>query len=198
MEYECIYENYYLEKVYLPDSIKKIDGSAIYNYASGFTIVASCNNYVAEDYSEYLYVGFEPTHKYDIKKVITPATLTSTGIRECICSGCGESKTEVLPKLKKNTLTASGKTVKLKAKKLKKKVLKIKAAKAVKIANAQGAVTYKLAKKNKKFTVAKNGKITVKKGLKKGTYKVKIKVTAAGNEAYAPVTKTVTVKIKVK
>lgn len=195
MEYECIYDNDYLEKVYLPDSIKKIDGNAIDSYASGFTIVASCNNYVAEDYSEYLYVGFEPTHKYDIKKVITPATLTSTGIRECICSGCGESKTEVLPKLKKNTLTAKGKTVKLK---YSAKAQSVKAKKAVTVKKAQGKVSYKIAKKNKNFKVAKNGKITVKKGLKAGTYKVKVKVTAAGNISYAKGSKTVTVKIVVK
>ena len=44
----------------------------------------------------------------------------------------------------------------------------------------------------------KNGKITVKKGLKKGTYKLKIKVTAAGNANYNAGSKSVTVKIKVK
>ena len=41
-----------------------------------------------------------------------------------------------------------------------------------------------------------NGKVTVKKGLKKGTYKVKVK--AAGNKNYKAATKTVTFKIKVK
>ena len=45
---------------------------------------------------------------------------------------------------------------------------------------------------------SKTGNITVKKGLKKGTYKVKVKVTAAGNTDYKKVTKTVTFKIKVK
>ena len=69
---------------------------------------------------------------------------------------------------------------------------------------AQGKVTYKkvsVIKKKfaKKITVnKKTGKITVKKGLKKGTYKLKIKVTAAGTTAYKAGSKTVTVKIKVK
>lgn len=55
------------------------------------------------------------------------------------------------------------------------------------------------AKFKKYFKVnAKNGNITVKKKIKKGTYKVKIKVTAAGNAGFKPGTKTVTVKIKVK
>ena len=37
-----------------------------------------------------------------------------------------------------------------------------------------------------------------KKGLKKKTYKLKVKVTAAGNKSYKKLTKKVTVKIKVK
>ena len=51
----------------------------------------------------------------------------------------------------------------------------------------------------KKFTVNKTtGNVTVKKGLKKGTYKVKIKVTAAGNDNYKEAIKPVTVTIKVE
>ena len=49
-----------------------------------------------------------------------------------------------------------------------------------------------------KITVAKTGKITVKKGLKKGTYKVKLRVTAAGNKNYKKKAKTVVVKVRVK
>ena len=65
-------------------------------------------------------------------------------------------------------------------------------------------MTYKLAgvtkaKYKKYFKVAKKtGKITVKKKLRKGLYRVKIKVTAAGNGTYKPVTKTVTVKVRVR
>ena len=51
----------------------------------------------------------------------------------------------------------------------------------------------------KAFSIAaKTGKITVKKGLKKGTYKLKIKVNAAGNSAYKAARKTITVTIKGK
>ena len=49
-----------------------------------------------------------------------------------------------------------------------------------------------------RIDIGKNGKITVKKGLKKKTYTIKIKVTAAGNSAYNAKSKTVKVKIKVK
>lgn len=49
-----------------------------------------------------------------------------------------------------------------------------------------------------KITVAKTGKVTVKKGLKKGTYKVKVKATKAANANYKAAAKTVTIKIVVK
>ena len=45
---------------------------------------------------------------------------------------------------------------------------------------------------------AKTGKVTVKKGLKKGTYKVKVNVKAAGSPNYNAVTRAVTFTIKVK
>ena len=44
----------------------------------------------------------------------------------------------------------------------------------------------------------KTGKVKVKKGLKKGTYKVTVRVRAAGNSNYEPVTKSVSFKIRVK
>jgi uncharacterized protein YkwD len=99
---------------------------------------------------------------------------------------------------KSNTLTVKAKKATVKFKKLKKKSQTIALKKAMTVSKAQGKVTFQKAKGNKKITVAKNGKITVKKGLKKGTYKVKIKVMAAGNSAYNAKTKTVTVTIKVK
>ena len=45
--------------------------------------------------------------------------------------------------------------------------------------------------------MSKAGKVTVKKGLKKNTYKVKVNVKAAGNANYKKATKAVTLKIKV-
>lgn len=75
---------------------------------------------------------------------------------------------------------------------------KIAANKAVTVKNAKGAVTYKKASGNAKITVAKNGTITVAKGIAAGTYKVTIAVTAAGNEGYKPATKNATVTLSVK
>ena len=106
-----------------------------------------------------------------------------------------------------NPITLKAKTVKVKYKKLKKKAKTIKRANAFAVSKAKGKLSYKLvsAKKGKKsfrkkFSVnAKTGKITVKKRLKKGTYKVKVKVKAAGNANYkASAWKTVTFKVKVK
>ncbi len=103
-----------------------------------------------------------------------------------------------------NTLNASGKTVNAKFRKLKKKAVTIKRAAAIKYSGNIGKVTYKKVSVNKKkfakkFLVnKKTGKITIKKGVKKGLYKFKIKVTAAGNANYQSKSKTVTVKIKVR
>ena len=106
-----------------------------------------------------------------------------------------------------NTLKVAGKTASVKYKKLKKKSQTVSAGKAYKFSSkGQGTKKYTLssAKKGSKsfkkyFKVnSKTGKITVKKGLKKGTYKVKVKVKAAGSANYNAGTKTVTVKIKVK
>ena len=79
------------------------------------------------------------------------------------------------------------------------KVAKVKKAKntfKIKATKAQGKVTYSVTKSAKKagVSVAKNGKVTIKKGTKKGTYKVT--VTAAGNDNYRSISKTVKVKIK--
>ncbi|MBR1751522.1 MAG: Ig-like domain-containing protein, partial [Ruminococcus sp.] len=94
-----------------------------------------------------------------------------------------------------NTMTVKAKTITAKSA----KKMTFTKAKAFTIKKAKGKVTFTKKSGNKKITInKKTGKITVKKGLKKGTYKVKIKVRAAGNTVYKAKTKTVTVKVKVK
>ena len=100
-----------------------------------------------------------------------------------------------------NTLNVKGKTAIIKYKKLKKKARTLSVTKVIKTTNkGQGRLSYKKASGNKKITINKTtGKVTVKKGLKKGTYKMKVKVMAAGNADYkASVWKTVTFKVKIK
>ena len=97
--------------------------------------------------------------------------------------------------LDSNTLNVSGKTIKAKRRKTK----SFAASKAISfIDKGQGKLTYSKASGSKKIKVSSAGKITVKKGLKKKTYKVKINVKAAGQSVYAATVKTVTVKVKVK
>ncbi len=103
---------------------------------------------------------------------------------------------------KANPIKVTAKKKKIKAKKLKKKSLKVK---SLKVKNAVGKVTFKKVKKGttkkiyKKVKVTSKGIIKFKKGkYKKKTYKVKVKITAAGNSAYYAKTINKTVKVKIK
>ena len=127
------------------------------------------------------------------------ATVTVTGIGSYVGSvsntfQIGQASQVITAKNAKKTLKASKSTKKL----AKNKGINFK--KLAKV-SAKTPVKYKKANKvgGKKIVVnAKTGKVTVKKGLKKGTYKVKIKLTAGANASYeAAAPKTVTLKIKI-
>lgn len=65
---------------------------------------------------------------------------------------------------------------------------------------AKGKVTYRKVSSGSSSALSineKTGRITVKKGTARGTYRIKVQVHAAGNASYKPKTRTVTVKIKV-
>lgn len=98
------------------------------------------------------------------------------------------------------TAKAKAKKVTVKYSKVKKKAQTTKA--MVKVSRAQGKVTYKNVSKKKavkKWKVnAKTGKVKVPKKTKKGTYTVKLRVTAAGNGNYVSGYKTVSFKVVVK
>lgn len=102
------------------------------------------------------------------------------------------------PVKKANPLTLKGKTKKIKYKKLRKKTRTYEISNFLIVGNAQGAVTYAKVSGNKKIKIASNGKVTIKKKIKRGKYKVKVNVTAAGNNYFNPITKTVTFTVKVK
>ncbi|MDO4859772.1 MAG: Ig-like domain-containing protein [Bacillota bacterium] len=156
-------------------------------------------------------------HVWNKGKVTKKATVKKNGVKTYTCTVCGEKKTKAIAKA---GTVIKGKTVKVSAKKLKKKAQKIKRTKAISLSKGKGtvtyvkgAVTYKKAKSVRmtkkqlkkyrknlkgKFVIAKKtGKITVKKGLKKGTYKLKVTVKCSGNASYARYTKKVTVTIKI-
>ena len=126
----------------------------------------------------------------------------STGSDSTVGSSSSDSSTssattatakKVSKKAQKMKVTKKNKTVK--AKKLKKKAQKVK---AITVKNYKGKLSFKKVSGSKRLSLVKGGRIKVKRGTKKGTYKIKVKVTAKGNSTYKSASKTVTVKIKVK
>ena len=103
-------------------------------------------------------------------------------------------------KIKKapNKIIAKAKKVTLNSSALQNDNQTIKSTSAITVKKAKGKVTYKKIKGSSKIDVNQNGNITVKKGLKAGSYRVKIKVTAKGNANYKSKSKTVTLLIRVK
>ena len=104
-------------------------------------------------------------------------------------------KPQPVVKKKATTIKVSPLSKKFKAKALKKakKSFTLKAK-----VNSKAKASFKKLSGSKKITVSKAGKVTLKKKLKKGTYKIKIKVTTAAKGNYKAGSKTVTVKIVVK
>ena len=99
----------------------------------------------------------------------------------------------------KQPLTVKAKTKAVKAVAAKRKAQFV--SNAIVVKGAKGKVTYSRVANgsSKNLTInGKTGKITVKKGTAKGTYKIKVRVTAAGKESYTKTSKMVTVKIRVK
>ena len=168
------------------DSVAKLAVEMVEAAASG----VSANTFTTDSYKAYM-DAFEAAKAVLDKADATKAELDAA--KDALVKAKGALK-------KKGTqpMTAAGKTVLLKASTLKKKSVAVAAKKAITVKKNEGSVTYKKVKGDKKITVASNGKITVKKGLKKGTYKVVVKVTAKGNGNFLAGSKNATVTIKVK
>jgi hypothetical protein len=158
----------------------------------------------------------ENEHIHSLVKVNkTSATYTKAGnTTYYYCETCGKYYSDkagtkeikknswIIPKLSKRSqsMTIKGASKKVKRSKVKKKNLVIK---VITVKAAEGKVSYKIVGGNKKSKKAlkidgKTGKLTIKKGTKKGSYKVTVAVTAAGNDKYKACTKQVSVNIKVK
>lgn len=189
----------------LPDDYKVDDEGNVTMSLKGATISGVNNSYVytGKAYKpvvtlthggKVLIMDTDYSVGYEKNITVGTATITITGM------GSYEgSKLEKTFKINKatNPMTAKAKTKKVKAKKVRKKKQKVTG--AIIISNNQGTVTYKKLSGSKKLKISKKtGKITVKKGTKKGTYKIKVQVTVSGNGNYNGLTKTITVKIKVK
>ncbi|MBQ9060726.1 MAG: hypothetical protein IJ128_06250 [Firmicutes bacterium] len=129
------------------------------------------------------------TDMYDVgsKKSGVFATSFMTGGSNKIMRTCARAANPM--KVKKTVRTLNYKVVKKKK----------RTVKPLSVTGQKGALTYVKISGSKKLTVnKKTGKVTVKKGTKKGTYKVKIRITAAGDADYQPKTTVAQVKIRIK
>lgn len=146
------------------------------------------------------------------------ATVSETGVVRGVAAGtakvtvscAGDDNHEAASKTVTITVSRASSTLKASAKKksvtaslakVAKANLKLAPNLAVSVAKGQ-QVTYASASTKavaSKFKVnAKNGRVTVAKGTKKGTYTVKVKVTAKQSAVYKAATKTVSYKVVVK
>ena len=127
---------------------------------------------------------------------------TKVGKASVVITGKGEyagSATKTFKIVKgANPLIVKSKTVNVAYSKLRAKNQSVSASKAFGIAKAQGALTCKKVSGNAKIKVSKTGKVIVGRGLAKGSYEIKVKVSASGNSNYKSVTKTVKLTIRVK
>lgn len=149
------------------------------------------------------------TYKSDNEKIAVVdknGKITAKGIGSCKITikakedaDYTEAVKEITVTVSKGTpkITASKKTFTVKAKKLKKAQKVTFKAKS----SSGGKLTYKgkaSGKSKKALKITKAGKITVKKGTKKGTYSIKVTVKSAAKGNYNAGSKAFTVKVKVK
>ena len=140
---------------------------------------------------------------------VTFTNNTKPGMAKAVLSGMGdysgtlEGEFQILKWAQSIKAKAStSKAFKAQAKT--KKLAKTRVVNLKKLAKVSAKTTVKFAKANsaggKKIAVnAKTGKVTLKKGLKAGTYRVKVKLTAAASKQYeAAKPKTITLKLVVK
>ena len=193
VEYRCdryVDDNYQLfMPIYRPAEFKLSKTSYIYNGKAKkptVTVKDSVGNLISSD-------NYKLTYSNNTKAGKAKVTLTFD-------SDFYRGTKEMTFTIKKaaNTIKVTPKTAKVKYSALKKAKKTLKRSAVLKVTGAKGTVTYTKASGNGKITISKKtGKVTVKKGLKKGTYMVKVKVKAAGTSNYKAKTKTVTFKIKV-
>lgn len=143
-------------------------------------------------------LGFSEICNHDWDDVIIERpTASDEGEVESTCQWCGKIETTYVPA---DSWSTKGKTASVKYSTLKKKSVTISRQSAISLSGCEYRnITYKKISGNSKITVnSKSGSIIVKKGLKKGTYKLKVKVLSAGGELYDDSYRTATVTIKVK
>ena len=97
-----------------------------------------------------------------------------------------------------NPIKLKTKKVTVKASRLKKKSQSISAKKIFKTCKAKGKKTFFKISGNKKIKISKKGKLILKKGLKKGMYKVRLRMQADGGKNYKSSSKNVVLKVHIR
>ena len=166
---------------------KKYKGSA-------FTLKAKAKTTVSYKSSNTKVVTVDKNGKVTIKGAGT-AKITITAKASSKYKAATKTVTVTVAKIAPTLKTkVSTKTYKYTTLKKKAQVFTLGAS-----ADSKGTLSYKKLSGSSVIKInAKTGKLTVKKGLKKGTYKVKVQIKAAAKGNYNAGTKTVTVTVKVK
>ena len=158
-------------------------------YMRAFTGFAVISISYTSSNSKYVYVK---SGKIYVTKAAPVGTYTIKVKAAATSSGSYKASNEVKVTVKVTkaanpmTVSPTSKTYKVSAVKAKAQTFTIKPS------SAQGKVTY--TSSSKKVTVTSKGKVTVKKGTAKGTYKITVK--AAGNSKYKAGSKVVKVVVK--
>jgi hypothetical protein len=109
------------------------------------------------------------------------------------------SDTPVVSDDKDDDITFSGVTTKsFKAKKKTKKLAKTKSFKITAVADSGNEIKFSATTPDSKIKVSADGKVTVKKGLKKGTYKFTVKAKTAAGNGYKAAKESITCTVKIK
>ena len=131
--------------------------------------------------------------------VAYPADCVSAGAKAITVTGMGDwtGSQTLFYTVAKATPSVKIGTSKLtvKASKLKKKARTLTALKA---SGTKGTKTFTKVSGSKKLSISKAGKIKVKKGTKKGTYKIRVKLTSAATANWNAASATKTIKVAVK
>ncbi len=156
---------------------------------AAFTVTASCSVTVSAEDPAVISVSDGVLTALKSGKTVITVTAEGTSFMKT-----GEEKIEVTVR-RKNPMTVKGRTASVRAGK--KTVLK--RSKVLTVRNAKGTVTYRKRSGHGKILVNKRtGKVTVAKGLKRGTYKVTVAVRSAGNDIYIPKTVEKIFRIRVR
>lgn len=135
-------------------------------------------------------------------KIVYQGNRTNVGKATFLVKGMGSytgsiKKTFTIMRAK-NPMKVKGKKVNVGAGTIAEKSRTIAADKFFKVSKNKGKVTYKKVKGLQKITVASDGKVTLKPGIKKGPHSVKVKITAAGDKNYRKLTKSAVFTVVIK